>query len=306
MADTQNEKELATEKALKMVKGDKIKADEMADCIVTYQDFVLKQVNEKRSYCQSQMKEAVEKYWQENNETIPTVHQIYACSLQNATGDRMEKIFDFHIDKLLPTVMGTNEWRPNVKCYYEISSAKCRCDSSKSLIPAGTEAFLVLLYENCHKKWVNWFPKVKADKKYKVDRKDNTMKAKYTMQEGGQKEFTGWKKQGLQRFKKLKELILECRKAAVKEQEGHNKAEEDRKREAMEKNPGAPVGESQLKIAKFFQSEANALQRLRKANGISCDDAATEKRIKRKRKRNAEATVIKEPEERVSTIDFDD
>jgi len=80
LADTQNEKELATEKALKMVKGDKIKADEMADHIVAYQDFVLKQVNEKRSYCQSQMKEAVEKHWQERQNRVFCVTRRILCN----------------------------------------------------------------------------------------------------------------------------------------------------------------------------------------------------------------------------------
>ena len=187
-------------------------------------------------------------------------------------------------------------WCGPVRYYTTISEAVTRdsrnSEKPKKLITASTEAFLVLLYENCHAKWKYIFEEQKKNPKFKYDRKNAKVKALYTEQDGGQKKHGGWKAEGLKRFNELKKAIKEAQDKAYKDQAAVDEAHDD-------PNTHPP-------LVDYFQVETDCLAALRKANKKECQDAESEKRRKRKRKKDqADASTENMPEV-VETIDFEE
>ncbi len=139
-----------------------------------YMAAVCEALNEKKSYCQSEMKKVIFEYYDQKQKTIPTIEDIMKCSLRQIDSDHLKKLFCFYTDKLMPTVVGSEAWGKNIRHYTLLSEATIDDDGeSKQLITASTEAFLVVLYENCHNKWIKWLEK--------LEKKPNTSLTEKTM-----------------------------------------------------------------------------------------------------------------------------
>lgn len=85
-----------------------------------------------------------------------------------------------------------------------------------ALVPPSTEAFLCVLLENCHPKWVWMCEEIKKDSKVDFTTKDmkehEMMKSTlYTCSDSGQQRFGGWSDEGLKRFSTLTKAIKEAR-----------------------------------------------------------------------------------------------
>jgi len=135
-----------------------------------------------------------------------------------------QQMFDFYVEKLLMNVAGHHMWGYNAKYFEEVS---------KSLIPntklpritASTEAFAILCYKNCWKKWNQHHrdeqAHIKSGAKGKFEcprwnrkRPDENLgyKPQYTdSAAAGQKKLGGWSREGLKEYNRLKHALLEER-----------------------------------------------------------------------------------------------
>jgi hypothetical protein len=258
------QKETAAREVYKLLELATTKENNQAyECswIRTYQDYVVKAINEKRSYAQTEMKKSALLWAKEHGGDLPSEKEILACATRSCAN---EEVFKWYWDKLIPNVIGHGQFGPNVRYYQMMSLAKTKENGKpgKQLVTASSEAFTVLLYENCRTKWIaiyNWCqknPNAKPGKGLFRPQKDGIgieFKSRYTEQDIGQAEFGGWSQQGLQRYQVLKDLILTARKALGK---------------------------------KILQKEKPILDQLRTDNNLSCVDHETERKSKRKRAKN--------------------
>lgn len=131
--------------------------------------FVATVINQHRNYVQSNLKGAAEKYWAQNNESLPTVDEIVACA--NRSIDlKIEanlKIFAWYWDKLLPQVAGNNQdWTPGIRHYGIISEAAPQDRKKKLYMTPSHEAFAVAHFKSYRDAWTNMWAlkKVYPDK----------------------------------------------------------------------------------------------------------------------------------------------
>jgi len=171
------------------------------------------------------------------------------------------KVFKWYWEDCIGKVAGVqNGWNEHVKHYTIISKAKLPGDETKPLVPANSEAFLLLVYENCHDKWVKhieWYDKNPCTK---MPNRNSTEKAKqenaglfdtkFTTQDGGQMKYGGWKDGGLQKYVE------------------YTKAINDRKKNHM---------------AKYLKVETDFLKQLRQELGLE-SESIQEERSRKKHK----------------------
>ena len=113
----------------------------------------------------------------------------------------------------LNRIMAVEYWGDKEKWYTTISRAVFPPDPNKKLFDISTEAFLVLLWENCFDKWtaaLKWLeenPGKKLPKRTKTNKNDPMFQAKYTTQDGGQQRLGGWEAEGIERYNEIYDLI---------------------------------------------------------------------------------------------------
>ncbi len=239
--------------------------------VATYGKLVGKAIGDKRSYAQSEMKKSATNWMDDHNGELPTVEEILACATRTV---EKEDVFLFYVDKLLPNVVGHHQWGPNTRHYMTISDAKTKDPNPKKLITVSTEAFTVLVYENCRDKWFNMYQYVKANpdvkkKKWRVTKEEKQdeevakeaakYEAKYTDQNKGQQEYGGWTSTGLKRFNELQHLVGAAFKTTNQRKKAH-------------------------------EMEKKALDSLRFKNAITMETHQDEQKMKRKRSRNPDGT----------------
>ena len=113
----------------------------------------------------------------------------------------------FYVNTALPRVAGKDFWGPR-KCHHETISSAMHTDGLPC-ITVGTEAFLVLCWENCHKKWLYLY---KCDESgEEPDQKCQDMATPFTDAKSGQQPFGGWNKAGRKRYAELCKMITEAR-----------------------------------------------------------------------------------------------
>ena len=123
-------------------------------------------------------------------------------------------IFVWWWNNYLPGVAGSKHWRFSIRTSQTISAATTL---GVQCIPKGTEAFAVLMYENCHPKWVKLMEvTAKFTKKVVIPRKKENKESddylgQYTSSRSGQSSYGGWSVEGKNRFNELTEKIEEGR-----------------------------------------------------------------------------------------------
>ena len=159
-----------------------------------------------------------ENYWLANGTIIAAedILKVATRDIPSATAnkvehDRLMSVFAWYWDHYLPAVGGSVYWRQSVR--------RTKCISTAMLmgvlcIPKSTEAFAVLIYENCEQKWPNIFALQKKDGKQAavIPRKKDDDASKdfvgpYISARGGQAPFGGFTKAGKLRFNELCEQV---------------------------------------------------------------------------------------------------
>jgi len=135
-----------------------------------------------------------------------------------------ELMFDFYVEKMLASCAGMQVWGPSVK-YYEEVSQSLMPNSEKALrITASTEAFTVLIYKNCWKKWnamhksmqafhQSNMPGKWACPRFNKKKQENLeYETPYTDSASGQKKIGGYTNEGMQEYRRLKNIVMANRK----------------------------------------------------------------------------------------------
>ena len=110
-------------------------------------------------------------------------------------------------------IAGVSGWGDRVRLYTTLSRAKFPRDPALPWLDISSEAFFVVLWENCSAKWKEsliWKkanPSKKALERNKATKHLPQFKAKFTTQDGGQKPFGGWGGTGINRYNAIYDLI---------------------------------------------------------------------------------------------------
>ena len=138
--------------------------------------------------------------------------------------EMFELMFDLYVEKMLASCAGSINWGPNVKYTEEVSKSLMPNSETKLRITASTEAFTVLIYKNCWKKWnamyesYSKFLTSKNPGKWVCLRYNKKTKANpeyetpYTDSAAGQKKTGGYTNEGIEEYRRLKKIVMTNRK----------------------------------------------------------------------------------------------
>ena len=207
---------------------DEIPAKARQEFCVKYNDWVKFCFGERRAYVQQQLK-LVAMDFREEHGKMPTLEMFCKCAKREIDFQNEEEMaaMEWYWLKVLGTVGGYTGWGDKAKFYNTpvsmtyISKAH-NPNQSYKLFPATTEAFMVVMYDNCVEKWeamAVW--KEQNGAKMKLPRKSNKNKdepihkTKYTVSDKGQIKWAGWLDIGLQRFQELRTEIIASRAETI-------------------------------------------------------------------------------------------
>ena len=140
----------------------------------------------------------------------------------------LQELQEFYVDKLIPACSGAHDFPDSIRHYVPLCLAKFSAESDqfpgKLIVPAGTEALILLFLKNARKKWEmmhDWVHvKGFTDKKMnpfprwskKEPEKFVEWKTLYSDTASGQSSFGGWKSAGLKEFCRLQEMMIKVRR----------------------------------------------------------------------------------------------
>ena len=195
--------------------------EERSGWILTFKKLVVEALSSQRNYTQSRMKTLALKWLEDGHDDLPPSELILKCATREIHLADVEEtaVFAWYWHHLLQADAGCADWGPKVTKTTTISNARCKEYPDKKAVTLATEAFVVLVYENCRDKWVgirDYFRDNPTEKKLPQRTKDNKdlayNKSKYTDQNLGQQPFGGWTSDGLERFNAIKKLIKDAKK----------------------------------------------------------------------------------------------
>ncbi len=190
-----------------------------ASWIATFKAKVLEVLSGQRNYTQTRLKDAAYAWVPGTPPCLPPPDLILKCALRQVDLDDDEErdVFFWYWEKLIPAAVGCYNWSDKVKYYKIISAAKCKKNPSEKVVTTASEAFIVLLWENCYEKWVavrmeyHNNPEWKMPKRTKEDKNKPYFKTLYSKQDGGRQDFGGWTSAGHKRFHEIQDLIKEAK-----------------------------------------------------------------------------------------------
>lgn len=239
--------------------------------VVTYKQSVYTALNAWRNYVQSQMKDVCDNWMNAIGKSeLPGSDKILACALRNidVEDDEQYALFKIYWEKFLPKTTKAALWGSSERHYKIVSEAKLGLPEAPNvkMFPPSTEAFVVTVYENCFKKWMDihqWKkdnPGCKLPKPSKENKEQTKwLKTKYTDQDSGQVPLGGWNVTGKRRFAHICKQV----KAARTKDDGQEEGEDNN----------------------YVKVERQFLAKLRNELGIDALDAEEERKRRRKRKR---------------------
>ena len=155
--------------------------------------------------------------WWTEHKTIPTVEKILA--LLNMPTHMLEKeehaedraILLWYFDRFLPVAAGKEYYGEEIR-YYKRPTEKMKVNGAdKVCVTITSEAFGLLVLENCHDKWINIFEfKAKNGSAVDIPTKGPEalpFKAKWTDSKCGRVKFGGWDVKAYTFFEEVKEKI---------------------------------------------------------------------------------------------------
>jgi len=162
---------------------------------------------------------------------LPTPEELLAVwslcdlDLEKTENEYSKALVLWYYDRWLPVVAGKEYWDSKVR-HYQLPTDKVEINGKKkSIITVATEAFGVLMMDNCHSKWIATFNWQKDDPKRKIPSKGtdyDQFKAKYSDSKCGQITFGGWDPKAFEALVKFMEAIKADRKA----DNGNNKVQQ--------------------------------------------------------------------------------
>lgn len=184
------------------------------------QSIVLECLNQYRRECAERMKRACYAYMESNRGTLPSSQEIRACALRRVSSVSEKSHFMWYWDHLVPCVAGKKYWGPATRHYQLMKTAVDPENNNKYFVPPSTEAFVVVSYENFHRRWTlqyQWYkenPGQKWDKE--LEFKEQSYRPLYSdSYRGGRgsdkKNFGGWSTTGKNQFIYYKEMIAAAR-----------------------------------------------------------------------------------------------
>jgi hypothetical protein len=190
---------------------------------------------------------------------------------------KLEKeLFLWYYDDWLPAILPREFWREDIRYYKLLTDTVEIAGKQKVLVTVASEAFGLLMWENCHDKWVNYFDlKDKHGEKAPVPTGKNDPEAakhqaKWSDGSSGQVKYGGWKDEAYDFFEKLKKELKAWRK--------------------NEEEKGKP-------IQKF------AFDLMRAAHKKTGKTPADDKKNPRKKKKASSSVVVVEPKRRKLTVE---
>lgn len=241
---------------------------------------IASEFNSHRNYVQSVMKGAARKYWEDNNETLPSVDKILACARRTIDVNDPEdvRIFTWYWDCLLPQVTGNNrDWQPGIRHYATISEAAPQDTPAKLYMTASHEAFAATHYNSYRDSWLEQWQLKKANPgksiipaKIRPPGVDDSVeflvgatsircyaakyKAKWTSSDTGAERTGGWSKEGKKAYQ---DLLVEVKKARSVAQ---NRQKEQILLDSLRKNLGlTATSYEEERRKKRRKSNANSL-----------------------------------------------
>ena len=214
---------------LQLAEMDGLEGSDLVDAQETWKATFSKSVrtalNKQRNYVQQELRELMEKevFQKGKEDEFPDEKQILDIAMRNKLDDDTpkeeralyEKLFDNYWNILMPKVAGHFAWGPN-KRHYELMSSGKEDDDSENYVSPSDEAFLVLIWLNCYKKW-RYQELLKRDEPEKELEEDHDdVKTPCTDAKGGQKTFGGWNEAGITKFRELEKAIKENRETEKK------------------------------------------------------------------------------------------
>jgi len=137
-----------------------------------------------------------------------------------------EFLLDFYVDRMLPAIAGVKMWGPDIRSQEEVS--KSTFDGTNR-ITASTEAFTVLVYMNCWKKWNAMHRDFENHRNsdeeggWKCPRFNKKhpdvnpeYETPYTDSASGQRRCGGYTCGGMKRFFELQKMVVENRRTHAK------------------------------------------------------------------------------------------
>lgn len=202
------------------MRGDsKMEAEET--WLAMHKEDVRTSLNNVRNFVQQELRKLViHHYDTEQEDLLPTVPEILKLLERKglASGNnkvRMEAVFDFYWDKLLPKVAGHVNWCPTKRHYSLLSTATTPSPiEGEADIPCvhhTSEGILVALWEHCFPRWS--YECIQKRTKKDVDPKHADMQGKdYISAIAGRNKYGGWTKIGRERVKALSAMCKAARK----------------------------------------------------------------------------------------------
>lgn len=249
--------------------------------LLLYSTNVREAFNEQRSYVQSEMKKIALAY-QLNDETnfkdLPTFEEMLPIVRREIMTDdsdttsRNQELLDFWME-LLGACAGTTYYGKKQRRTVCVSTA-ITSKEGKVAVPPSTEAMALVMYDNCHSKWVEMhkYKEVENNKgdvpKYsKKNVKTHRFKAKYSDSCSGQAPYGGWSSAGIIKFNEMKKMIKDNRanesariqlaeEAAV--QRFHDREVEERKQKMALNNQAIPADDAAILPAKKRRKKTKA------------------------------------------------
>jgi hypothetical protein len=181
-------------------------------------DLVRTGLNEARNYAQSQCRCKAQKLLR-HGKYLPTPKEVLVCAMRGDVGktDQTMAIFDLYWDEWLFCILGKPNWDVRFRHHGCISTTYDPSQGNRRRVTIGSEAFLVLMFENCYDKWQYMMEENMAGRIHV--NKHKRMETPYTDPLAGQNKYGGWNPAGKKRFKALGDMIH----AAQAKEPGHVK-----------------------------------------------------------------------------------
>ena len=158
------------------------------------------------------------KAWWIKHKALPTLQEIqnvlnYSIETLNQPKYKTAKeLFLWYFDQWLPAILPREFWRDNIRQYKLLTDTVEIAGKQKVLVTVASEAFGLLMWENCHDKWVNYF-KLKDEHREKAPVPTGKQpdadkhQAKWSDGNSGQVKYGGWKDEAYDFFEKLKKEV---------------------------------------------------------------------------------------------------
>ena len=176
----------------------------------------------------------------------------------------------WYFDRWLPAVAGSDWWSAKQRYYHILTHKVAVGGEQKVLVTSSSEAFGILVMDNCHSKWMAEFelrkddPKAKIPKPKKGESENDAFRAKYTESKNGQVKFGGWSSDAFEVFEKYIDTIQKTRDADAQNENNQQKFVMDLMRKHHDIVEVAP--NSRKRKSKESTTPAPKKKRLRRLN----------------------------------------